>query len=604
MKSSRNLAAWVVMGLLIVGLMGFGTQNFSGQVDSLGTIGGRDVPIRDYANLLNNQQAGLTQQAGRQVSFAEMQQAGLDQIALQSLVTRGVIEAEADRLGLSVGDEAVRDSILSSGSFSQINGQFDRALYREALSRSGLSEADYEERIRAASAGDLLRGAVLSGVPHVDPFVQVIEDFRQQTRDFSWVEVTEPLAEITPPTEDELGTFYDENTDLFMAPESRQISAALLTPAMLVDDVVVDEAALQERYDERSADYNMPARALVERLVYGTQDEADAAKARLDAGTAFEDLVTERGLSLEQIDLGDVEKPSLGAAAEAVFSAAQGDVVGPFASRVGPALYRVNGLLDAQITSFDDALPELREELALVRAARLIDDRRNAIEDMIAGGARIEDLAANADMQAQTADWQLGASEGLFAYPAIDEIIPTLSEGDLPKLVPLADGGLAALALTGITAAAPQPKDQVQDALRDAWISAQTVTGARAQAALLAEQLEGGTGFADLGLEAAAERGLTRSDIVNAPADLLGAAFEMEPGELRVIDTPNGAIVLRVEAAGRSEDSDPDLARAQSEQLSRAILSDILSSYELAVQSRTDISIDSAALNAVHAQMR
>ena len=47
------------------------------------------------------------------------------------------------------------------------------------------------------------------------------------------------------------------------------------------------------------------------------------------------------------------------------------DIVGPQPSPLGPALFRVNAVLPAQNTSYEDALPELRERLP---DARLVDD--------------------------------------------------------------------------------------------------------------------------------------------------------------------------------------------------------------------------------------
>ncbi len=93
-------------------------------------------------------------------------------------------------------------------------------------------------------------------------------------------------------------------------------------------------------------------------LVFGSTDEAEAAKTRLSADEiTFDALIEERGLSLADVDLGDVSKPELDAAGEAVFSAEVGDVVGPIDTAIGPALFRVNGVLQAQETSYEDALP-------------------------------------------------------------------------------------------------------------------------------------------------------------------------------------------------------------------------------------------------------
>jgi len=91
---------------------------------------------------------------------------------------------------------------------------------------------------------------------------------------------------------------------------------------MIQDSLTVDEASLRTLYDERINEFVRPERRLVERLVYLDQDAADAAAARLAADEVdFDALVAERGLSLADIDMGDVLPSDLGAAADAVCAA-------------------------------------------------------------------------------------------------------------------------------------------------------------------------------------------------------------------------------------------------------------------------------------------
>ena len=92
---------------------------------------------------------------------------------------------------------------------------------------------------------------------------------------------------------------------------------------MMAGKVEVDEATLRALYDERVDQYVQPERRLVERLVFGTEDEAagGGGRASTRARRPSTTLVEERGLTLEDVDLGDVARDDLGAARrDAVFA--------------------------------------------------------------------------------------------------------------------------------------------------------------------------------------------------------------------------------------------------------------------------------------------
>ncbi|HBN31907.1 MAG TPA: peptidylprolyl isomerase, partial [Rhodobacteraceae bacterium] len=157
----------------------------------------------------------------------------------------------------------------------------------------------------------------------------------------------------------------------------------------------VDEAALRTLYDEQSARFNIPARRIVDRLVYPNQATAQAALDSLSSGAkTFETLVTERGLTLADVDLGEVSRADLtGAAADAVFLLTEPGVAGPVETDLGPALFQVNAVLEAQNTSFEQVSDELHAEYVADRARRQIDDGIVGIDDLLAGGNTLEEIA-------------------------------------------------------------------------------------------------------------------------------------------------------------------------------------------------------------------
>ncbi len=610
-KQGSRIAVWVILGLLFVGLIGFGATGFGGTIRSLGTVGDKDVAVADYARDLNQQIRAFSAQIGTPVSFPQAQSMGIDAQVLSQLVTRRVLDNEADRLGLSVGDERVREQVVQIPAFQSLNGQFDRAVYRNALDRENTTEAAFETSLREEMARTLLQAAVLGGVPQPDTYTDALVQFVAENRAITWasIDATALTAPVPGATDSDLQAWYDAHPEAYTTPEQRAITYVWLTPDMIADDVEIDEQALRDLYDQRIDEFVRPERRLVERLIFADAAAADAAKARLDAGEIdFDGLVAERGLDLADIDLGDAAKSDLGAAGDPVFAAAPGDVVGPADSPLGPALFRMNAVLAAEETTFEDALPDLRSELAGERSRRVIDDARDGINDLLAGGATLEDLATRTDLKLGQIDWTADTSDGIAAYESFRTAAAAATEGEFPALVDLSDGGIFALRLDAVTPPVLRPLADVTDAVVTAVMDANAQAAVVAQAALLAGLIRPETGFDTLGLTPKTEAVLTRQSFVaGTPQDFMSEVFKMSLGEVKVIDAGTTAIIVRLDAISPPDPTNPQVV-ANRTQLAEAaaagISQDLFAAFADTLQQATKVEINQAAVNAVHAQFQ
>lgn len=598
---------WVIVGLLFVGLLGFGTGGLSGTVRNVGTVGEKSISVAQYQNALNSQIQALQRQVGTPISFVQAQQFGLDRQALNLVVAERALDNEAAELGISVGDEYVRQEVLQVPGFRGLDGSFDRETYRNALQRSGVTEAEFETSIREEVSRNLLQGAIVEGVGAPTIYAETLAKFIGETRAITWATIRpEDLSTaIAEPTDADLTAFYEENPDLFTAPEAREISYAWLTPSMIQDEVVVDETAIRELYDDRITEFMRPERRLVERIVYPDTSEVEAALARLNDGSAtFEDLVADRGLELADVDMGDVDQSALGDAGEAVFAADAGDVVGPFETAFGPALFRMNAILAADETTFEEAAPGLREELSAARAVRIIDTARDGMTDLLAGGAALSDLVEQTEMEAGSISWTQDSSEGIAAYEAFRAAAASVQEGDFAEIIELADGGIFALQLDAITPPTLRPFEEVRDEVAAAWTSAETQKAVMAEAQSAADALDATTGFETQGLLGLSETNLTRRSFVDGtPPGFIQRVFALEDGEITTIDAETFGIVLRVDDITIPSPEDEAIAadyEAVAQTATLGIAQDIFDVYNNALQRDTDVSINQQALTAIH----
>ena len=50
----KGVVVWVLLAMLVLGLGGFGVSNFSGRVQSIGSVGKTEISINDYVRALRS----------------------------------------------------------------------------------------------------------------------------------------------------------------------------------------------------------------------------------------------------------------------------------------------------------------------------------------------------------------------------------------------------------------------------------------------------------------------------------------------------------------------------------------------------------------------
>jgi peptidyl-prolyl cis-trans isomerase D len=606
-----KILVWILMGLLILGLGGFGVTNLSGTVRSVGEVGEQEIDIDRYARALQEEIRAFEAQTGEALTFQRARELGIDQAVLARLVAAAALDDETTRLGISMGDENLREQIVDISAFQGPDGNFDRDAYTFALEQAGMTESGFERGLRLETARTLLQGAVMRGARMPDTYTDTVIGYAAERRDFVWglLGPRDLDAPLPAPTEAQLRAYYKANEPDFTVPPSKRITYALLTPEMLIDEVELPEADLRREYEARADTYIRPERRLVERLAFPDMDAARAAKSAIEAGAStFEALVEERGLELADVDLGDVSRDDLGRAAGPVFDAASGEVAGPVQTDLGPALFRINGVLAAQETSFEEARPELRAALASDRARRMIENRMEKANNLLAGGARLEELPEETAMQVDEIVWNENVDEGVAAYAAFAEAAAAVTAEDYPEVMMLEDGGIFALRLDEEVPARVKPFAEVRAAVEEGWRARETRDRLAEQARGLLPELENGADAGAPGLTLTRERGITRNRFIqDAPDDMIAAVFDMEVGETRVVRGQDSVAAVRLDAVRAPDQAAPEVAQMRErllQQASDAMAQDFYSAFADAARARAGVSLNQAAINAVHSNFQ
>jgi peptidyl-prolyl cis-trans isomerase D len=608
-RKASNFFVWIILGLLFIALAGFGIGSFSGSASRLGAVGDVEITANDYARAVQNEIRARIGETGQPVNLATLRAEGIDTAILQGLVARTALANEARQIGLSVGDAAVAEQIRQIPNFQGIDGSFDREAYNFTLRQEGLSVPEFEARVREDTARGLLQAAVISGLEPPAIFAETLVAFQGETRDFSLVTITEAdLPQPLPdPTDAELEAHYTANAAFFTRPEARAITYVWVTPTMIMDEMDIDEDALRALYNDRAEQFVQPERRLVERLVFADTQAAATARAAIDAGeTDFDTLVADRGLSLDDVDMGDVARDDLSAeASTAVFADDAPEIVGPVDSNLGPALFRINAVLEASEVTFEDARNDLSSELAAESARRTIDGIREDTDDLLASGATLEELADETILNLGQVQLAPGVDADIAAYDNFRDAALAAAAGDFPELLTLSDGGLFALRLDAVIPPALPPLADIRDAVAASWRAGILREALAARAQVLVGELAQSGNLADLG-SVAQERLIRRQDrIPGAPATMVVQMFQQDGlGDTLVIPGPDAAYIARLDAINPAARDAPDvslLLQFVDATVAQSLAQDVFEAYGQALQAEAGIELNQGVINAVNA---
>jgi len=618
-KKGTSILVWILLGLLIIGLTGFGLGGAVSGIASqnVASVGDQKVPRADFVRTMLSQVNRLQQQFGQPITMAQARAFGLDQQVLSQLVTWAALDGAAEREGLSAGDALVRDRLIEIPAFQSPSGGFDSFAYDQFLDRQNQTAAEYEEDLRRGLARSMLQTVVMDGVEMPGTLARTLISAVAEQRGFDTLalgpaDLPEPLAEADDAT---LIAFYEADPEAYTLPERRAITYAALTPAQAAETVEISPEELRAEYESRAASFNTPERRILDAIAFADMDAARAARDRIDAGEIdFDDLATERGLSAQDVSLGLQEATDLSAEARAeVFATTGPGIVGPVTSDLGPALYRVNAVIAARSRSFEDVADELRAELALADAENLIAEEIDPVQDLIFSGATLEEVAAETGLILGTLTLGPGADAASIAGdPAFRADALAAEIGPARDLIDLSEGGIATLRLDEIIPPALQPFEEVRAQVAADWRRAETQRLLVARAEALQAQLNEGRTMAAL---AEAEQGLTpvsqppieRGGALpeTLPRAVLDAVFDLEPGASTVLSDGGMVYLAQLTQVVPVDFDDPAIA-ARRDQLQTALdgqlATDLFAGYAQMVTNAAEISVNQTLIDTTLAQ--
>jgi peptidyl-prolyl cis-trans isomerase D len=605
-----------VVGLLIIAFGYWGIadvfRNFGRS--TVARIGGTEITIDQFRNIFNERLQQVARQVNRVITPEQARAFGFDRQLLGEMMAEAALDDRAAGMGLGVSDAEIARMIREDPMFRGLTGQFDQSRFSESLAAVGYNEQRYVDKKRHDVVRDQLRGAVTGGITAPKVASDIVNRFQNEERVIDFVKLDRSKAgNIPDPTPEQLTKYFDANKALFRAPEYRKVIMLTLTPEDAARNIEVSDADAQKSYDIDRDKYGTPERRQVQQIVFPNADDAKKAADRINAGTSFDTVVSERGLKPQDVDLGLVPKSGIldPAAANAAFSLKSGQVSAPVAGRFGTVLVKVTKIEPEKIKPFAEVKAQVVQGLAIDRARKQLSDLRDKIEDERGGGAKLDEIADKFKLPARTVaiDRSGRGTDGkpLPDFPGEQDVItgafasatnvdndPVQMQGD----------GLIWYEVLDIQKSKERTLDEVKDRVVTSWRDNEIAERVSAKAKDMSEKLKSGSPFKDVAATAGAKvdnaKGLKRRGSEALPASVIEEVFKTPKDGVGVSQgsDPTEQYVFRVTAVTVPPfDAKSADAKRIIDALNNATSTEVLGQYVLRLETDLGATINGAALN-------
>ncbi|AXS40429.1 peptidylprolyl isomerase [Breoghania sp. L-A4] len=608
-KSAGGTIAKIFIALLVLsfGIWGIADVFRDFGQNTVAEVGSAEITAVDFQRAYNREVQNLSQRIGQPLSGTQAAALGVPGQVLGRAVAEATFDHIAKEFNLGISNDALVTEIHADPMFRGPDGRFDRSRLQQLLYANGYSEDEYiRTRMSTARRRQIAEG-LAGGATVPQTMLEAMHQYRSEERTVRYLTLDASAVEPTgEPDATTLEAYFNDNKATYRAPEYRKLEMIVVDPASLAKPQNVSEEDARQTYESSLARFGSPERRQVLQLTFADKEKADAAAAKLAAGTAFEDLVTEQGLTLSDVDLGLMTRDKLidPAIAEAAFSLDEGAVSDVIEGRFAPVIVKITKIEPEAVKSYDEVKDILKDELATRRAEGEVLDLYDEIEDARAGGATLTELGERFKLDVRTVDAVDSSGKDMagntIELPEANKLLSEAFSADIgyeTAPVQIGQRGFTWFDVKDVIADRDRTLDEVRGRVIDDWKAAQLQEKLTAKAEEIATRLKDGAAMdaiaTELGLEAKISDPVTRE---TSTADLsvaaVSQAFEGPVGHVATAATASGGqMVLQV----ASVDTPPFFA-PDGDEMKQVMQRTLIDQYLTGVQESIGVQINQAAI--------
>lgn len=405
---------WLVIGaFVILYIPAFQQAEQTGAGELLARVGGLPITVGEFQRAYIRQRQMYERLYQGRMDEATLRSLGIEQQVLDGLVSERLVRLEAQRLGLTLDDQALARAIADAPDLAEGGKFIGAAELRRRLELQGVSLAEFEEQRRVRLLAGRLQALVTDAVG-VTP-AEAEAEFRRRTEqlraEYVFVDAARFRAEQSA-SDAEIRARFEAKKESYRLPERRVVSYLLIDPEPLRSRVTITEADLQAYHEQHRDEFKEEEQVCAAHVLVKLQGDAggeghpdaearslaQALLTKLRGGADFATVAKasseDKGSAEAGGDLGCFPRGRMVTefdnAAFGLDAGATSDLVKtPF----GYHIIRVQSRREETLLPLGQVKERIRQALLAQRVRALVEERVGAVSAALQRGRSLEEVA-------------------------------------------------------------------------------------------------------------------------------------------------------------------------------------------------------------------
>ncbi len=408
----KKAGTWMVkfiLGAIIIVFAFWGVGSYREQnVNRVAVVNGDVIPTSEFQKAYNNILERLRQRFGNNLNDDLIETLQIRKQALNQVIDQKLLITEAERLKFRVSDEELAEAITKIGVF-QINGVFDKRLFKRVLVNNRLSPEEFEELQRKSMKVEKLRTFILGSIKVSDLEIMEWYKWSDASVNIDFVLFDPEKYDGINVSSDEIIAYYDKHKASYKTESMLKVNYLKFDPKTYESIAKVSKDEIRDYFDSNPVEFIVPKTVEARHILIKVDQKANESmveEKRKKAADIYKKAVGGKdfsGLAKQYSEGPSKEKGGyLGAFkketmvkpfADKSFSMKAGEICEPVRTMFGWHIIKVEKINEGHTVDLDAAEEGIRKKLAAEKAKSLAYDDAEAASDASYDGEELKQIA-------------------------------------------------------------------------------------------------------------------------------------------------------------------------------------------------------------------